>query len=54
MGEAISAMQDVHDIKLNDPDMLSLHDRIIMLNEDQNRAFDRISYHLQQYPVDES
>ena len=47
VGEVVSAMQDVHDMELNDPDTLSLHDRINMLNEDQNRVFHQISNHLQ-------
>ena len=43
IGEAESAMHDVHDIEINNPDTLLLQDRIDMLNEDQSRVFQQIS-----------
>jgi len=43
VGEAESAMHDVHDMELNNPDTISLQDRIDMLNEDQRKVFNQIS-----------
>lgn len=50
VGEAQSAMHNVHDMELNNPDTLTLQDRIDMLNEDQSRVFQHISDHLQHQP----
>ena len=45
LGEAKSAMQDVHDMK-DKSDDLTLDDRVKMLNDDQRRIFDNIKAHL--------
>ena len=45
LGEAKSAMQDVHDMK-DKSDYLTLDDRVKMLNDDQRRIFDNIKAHL--------
>ena len=45
LGEAKSAMQDVHDMK-DKSDDLTLDDRVRMLNDDQRRIFDNIKAHL--------
>ena len=46
LGEAKSAMQDVHDMKDKSSDNLTLDDRVKMLNDDQRRIFDNIKAHL--------
>ena len=45
LGEAKSAMLDVHDMK-DKSDDLTLDDRVKMLNYDQRRIFDNIKAHL--------
>ena len=45
LGEAKSAMQDVHDMK-DKSDDLTLDDRVKMLNDDQRQIFDNIKAHL--------
>ena len=47
VSEAESAMHDVHDMELNNPDTLSLQDCIDILNQyNQRRVFNQISDHL--------
>ncbi len=57
MGEAKNAMNDVLDMNDNLCDMLSLEDRVGMLNADQRRIFDNMKIHLlhqQQHEADQS
>ncbi len=56
MGEAKNAMNDVLDMNDNSCDMLSLEDRVGMLNADQRRIFDNMKIHLlhqQQHEADQ-
>ena len=46
LGEAKNAMQEVFDMNVNAGNVLSLDERIRMLNADQRRVFDRIKDHL--------
>ena len=45
MGEARAAMKDLFDINTNQPDTLSLEQRVAMLNTDQRRVFDKVKAH---------
>ena len=45
MGEARAAIKDLFDINTNQPDTLSLEQRVAMLNTDQRRVFDKVKAH---------
>ena len=45
MGEARAAMKDLFDINTNQPDTLSLEQRVAMLNTDQRCVFDKVKAH---------
>ena len=46
LGEARSAMDDLADMNVREPDALTLDERVVMLNADQRRVFERIRNHL--------
>ena len=45
MGEARAAMKELFDMNTNQPDTLSLEQRVAMLNTDQRCVFDRMRAH---------
>ncbi len=46
LGEAKSAMQDMHDMDANPPNSLTLEQRVDMLNADQRRVYGNVNAHL--------
>ena len=42
MGEARAAMKELFDMNTNPADTLSLEQRVVMLNTDQRRVFDKV------------
>ena len=44
LGEAKTAMKEVVEINANNSDTLTLEDRITMLNDDQRRIFDKMTF----------
>ena len=45
MGEARAAMKEMFDMNTNQPDTLSLEQRVAMLNTDQRHVFDKVKAH---------
>ena len=42
MGEVRAAMKELFDMNTNQPDTLSLEQKVAMLNTDQRRVFDKV------------
>ena len=56
MGQAKTAMKELHNMNAHPADTLTLEKRVTMLNADQRRIFDRVRSHLlhqQQHEADE-